>query len=555
MVNYSWFYNHRYLLILIFLGIIFFILYSWLYIGVEPMFNWPDETANYHFTKSFAENSVLKIYEPLGSLADGVVRPRSITYNNGYIQPGSFLGIILIFGLIAKIFGTGIIVFLTPLFSAIGVIFFYLLVRKLFSDQIAFFSSLLMYILPPYWYYASHGLLHNNLFLSLLIMGLFFLINSLTRESETKKFDWQYIIAGLFIGLSLIVRTSETIWVGLIILILLIAYRSRIKLQNAINFIATLAVIIVPILYLNRKLYGSVTSFAYSAQAEDASSLEFFSQTAIYKLKQLLFPFGFDWQSIIATYRDYLIQMFPWISILLVIGLFWYLRRYTFSLIKKIFPQFLLIDHISKNEKVYLLIYSALSIWLIIYYGSFIFNEHAIQTDAPIFGTSYMRYWLPIYVFGLPLAVNCLTKFISLFKNKIIGRVLSLSIIFVIIVLSIFKVVLDPYQGLIVTKKYINNNITMKNEVMSLTENNAIIITWANDKVFFPERKVIANLPINQDQATRILTNLTQEVPLYFFYSPFDKNSPQYLDQFQASHLTLEPIKNFDNNEILYKVY
>ena len=103
-------------------------------IGFIKFFS-PDENANYVFTKLYQESNQLYIFEKYNMIASDVIHPRSYFSHEGNLKPLSFLGIIIIYGDLAKIFGQAIIPFLTPLFAALGLLFFYLLMSSLLFSK------------------------------------------------------------------------------------------------------------------------------------------------------------------------------------------------------------------------------------------------------------------------------------------------------------------------------------------------------------------------------------------------------------------------------------
>ncbi|MCK5459773.1 glycosyltransferase family 39 protein, partial [Candidatus Parcubacteria bacterium] len=171
---------------------IFLFVYSFLSIATQnenSKFNSPDETANYFFAKRFAETGKISYFEPLNLEAGDIIRPRSAQSMDGKIAPTSFLGIILLYGFIAKIFGVWIIPFLTPFLAIIGVLFFYKLIKKIFDKNIAFFSSLFLLFCPAFWYYSEKSMYHNIGFVVFLIIGIYFF------SAKTAA------VSGLFFGL------------------------------------------------------------------------------------------------------------------------------------------------------------------------------------------------------------------------------------------------------------------------------------------------------------------------------------------------------------------
>ena len=128
------------LVIVFFLAVVFFMATaSFNYFSQEKGYvKWtsPDETANYFFTKNFALTGELAVIEKANLRGDDLVVPRSIRSDKGFMKPVSFLGISLIYGSIASVAGLAVIPYLTPFFAALGIIAFYLIVRRLFSEQI-----------------------------------------------------------------------------------------------------------------------------------------------------------------------------------------------------------------------------------------------------------------------------------------------------------------------------------------------------------------------------------------------------------------------------------
>src|SRR3990167_9631452 len=195
--------------------LIIFIAYSFLAIKSSGKFTSPDEAANFYFTKQFAGNLSFKVAEPLNGIAP-IVAPRSIMVQKDALLPGSFFGMPLLYGAIGWFLGKWIILFLTPLFSAIAVFVFYKLINLIFDRRTALISAALMAVHPAFWYYTARGMFHNALFLDILIIGFYFIAKALIQNSTNCKLQTtKYFLAGLFIGIAVAVRTSEIIWAGI----------------------------------------------------------------------------------------------------------------------------------------------------------------------------------------------------------------------------------------------------------------------------------------------------------------------------------------------------
>jgi len=187
-------------------------------------FNSPDETLNFFFTQRFAAGGELYYQEPLEGIGNSLIRPRSVNVVGDKVLPGSFMGMYFVYGRLGKLAGTvgldaaDVLFYINALVAVMGILFFYLLLSLIFGKNIALISGLLAYVLPGWLYFASRSFYHNILFVSLLIIGLYWLVRALTQVRQEKLgkslVKWLldlglYILAGVFIGASLITRSSE----------------------------------------------------------------------------------------------------------------------------------------------------------------------------------------------------------------------------------------------------------------------------------------------------------------------------------------------------------
>ncbi len=555
MMSINWLKNNKYLFILALIGLVFLFVYSWLYIGSEAKFTSPDEAVNYAFILKFAETGELKITEPLNEIAEGLITPRNATAVGNDIVPASFLGIVLIYGFLAKIFGSSIIIYLTPIFSIIGVIFFYLLIKEIFSRQIAFISSLLLFILPPFWYYSARGMFHNVLYINFLIIGLYFLLRCINKVNFSKKAIIQIILSGVFVGLALITRTSEIVWVILCITAV-IYFSKKIKWQHAIMLFCIIGITFIPIFFYNNQLFGSPLSFGYTQTLMEANNGEIINNSIINKVIKLVFPFGFDIERTGLAIYQYLILMFPWISILLLVGIIWFLKSIIFNKIADIFPELKkYYVKISNLEKLYFGLYLFVVIWLILYYGSYLFYEYYDRSEI-ILGSSYLRYWMPIFIFGLPILVTAILKIGNIFDSL---RIKKFVIVFLVVGISIFsvnKVLADPLQSLFQIKKHIGNSASKANLIFSKTEPDSVIVSGFADKILFPERRVIVSLPSDKKERDDLVQGLLDKTNIYYFHSSFDSHSGQIIESLKNSGYEFEQVYYFvEDDEVLYKLH
>lgn len=507
---------------LIVLLIFFFLIYSFFSfnylnkdINSNLIFNSPDETANYYFAYIFTNDSQLKFKDPANEIVDDLVAPRSMRVINKYTVPASFIGFPIIAGGLAKIFGLDIILFITIIFACLAVIFFYFLIKELFNKQIAFIASLLLLINPAWWYYTLKSLIPNILFVSILIISFYFFIKTL--KSKNIIF---YILFGFFIGLSLIIRTSEVTWLAPLFLILLIYYRKKINWTGIVLSSIICLLIFSPVFYFNYQNYQSIFSFGYAVDLELEGKNIFTQSLNIFE--KIFLPFGFHPKTALINLYNYTIRIFPIWSLISLISLIFFIQ---FVILKK-----------DKERVGYLISFLLISCYLVIYYGSWVFHDNP-DPNAITIGNSYIRYWLLLYVFILPM-VGYL--FFKLFKNSkklvyFVAVLLFLSLGFI----SINHIYFGPDEGVYFISNNLMNYEMIQSEVNTKIEDNAIIIADRMDKVFFPRHSVIFRLSSDYDYQ-RIYKLIETGYPIYYFYFTRDE---EQLKKFNERYYQLHQLE------------
>ena len=117
------------------MAIVFLMAVWWLPATTPEIFNSPDEMANFYFAKNVALHNSLSVPEPLNNELGNRVYPRSIAASNGALRPLSFIGLPVIYGVLAKIFSVRAIPFFTGLIAALAGLAFYFLLRKEFGQK------------------------------------------------------------------------------------------------------------------------------------------------------------------------------------------------------------------------------------------------------------------------------------------------------------------------------------------------------------------------------------------------------------------------------------
>lgn len=567
------------------------------YVQKDNFVKWasPDETANYVFSKLYAQTGELTIYEKYNPYVNEIMQPRSFRSDNGILKPVSFLGIILIYGTIAKYFSVGAIPYLTPFFAGLAIIFYYLLIKKVFTARIAFLSTFLLACFPVFFYYSVRSLFHNILFISLLIIGLYFIVLACSRKTVKNKFlEWRFwktdwlnlflsALGGLIVGAALITRTSEALWVLPMLLLLWIFNFKKVGILKLLIFIIFVLLPFVPVMSWNQILYGGFTRGGYSEMNESITTIASagldITKTVtsgnfdlisgpLKTIKNNIFYFGLKPAAAEQAFKNYFLKMFSWLFWPAFLGLFLFLTR---------------VWKWKKRYWAFLSVYFAVSAILILYYGSWDFHDNPNPDEITI-GNSYTRYWLPIYLGAMPLAAFFLSRLswalfardeeeketlsltsefagmINFFKpawprrSFLIAASQAVCLVFIFFISFNFTAS-GSKEGL---AYFAPNNETLKSEydqVVALTEPSAVIITRYHDKIFFPERKVIIGL-LTDDAANSRYRKLVEFLPVYYYNFTFPAKDFQYLNdsKLKTAGLMIKKIKQTGDVFSLYKL-
>lgn len=465
---------------------LFFMFFNYLNFNTDnspQVFNSPDETANYFFAKNFKENTNLKIYNKYLTISPDV-HPRSINTNNNYLVPGSFVGMPIIYGVIAKIVGLDAINYLTSIFAILSVILFFLFIKNLFDKNIATLSSLLMLSSTPFWYWSSRPMMHNILFIFLFILFLF--ISQIAIKKQKLVF---YIISPLILILTFFVRSSEVIWIIPLILFLLIILRKQIDFKKILISILIWAGLGTIALLLFPNILNLLLSIGYFGNAN------FKNLTLTQKITASLLPFGFNLKNILSVIYNYIIKINTIYAILLFLSILYIFIRKN-----------------DKKIKVYFVSWVIISFILFIYYASWQIMDNT--TGIPTIGNSYSRYLLPYFVFSTPIIANLLINFTSSKKKFVIA---ILGFVLAIFIMSSYNIVMKtPGDGLINMSITIKKYQFLNDKIQKNTETNSIIITDKSDKFIFSYRNVlyIGGKNINSYDISKFKN---KNIPIYYF--------------------------------------
>ena len=246
-------------------------------------------------------------------------------------------------------------------------------------------------------------------------------------------------------------------------------------------------------------------------------------------------PFGINIMNAFSNFYYFFIDMFPWH--------FW--------------PAFLgglLLTYLWKKnllrekEKYYFAVTLIISVFIMLYYGSWSFFDNLF--NAPLIGSSQTRYMLPIYILSLPLIAYLLDFVVSKIKIKSVGKILIILFIVSFASLSANAVLYSGPESLYSVRDTVMKYHNISKQVRAITEDNSVIITSYNDKLFFPERKIIFYW---QDlEYLENISTIARVVPVYFYSIDWQNDINYIIDN---STLDADLILELNETEALYRIY
>lgn len=495
--------QRSHLITLFIFSVVFFVLYNFLNFSTPGVFNSPDENANAVLIQQFARANQLAFPLPFeyGRFAE-FIHPRSTFVQGTAIVPVGFWGLPVLYGMIAKMIGASGVVFVTPLLTIAAAWALYGIVRHIFNDRIALYSSVAFFVHPAIWYYSARSLFPNMSFVALLIIGTYFLV---ARPMRTQKLFNDFL--GIFFCiLSLFIRPNEVAWVGAIFLVIAFAYRRSVtRAQWMIWGIG--AIIFAGVLFgVNGVLFGKSVG-AYVTSQSLATSHWY----------SLLLPFGFHSRQIIKSVYFFFVRL-PWFfSLLEVIGV----AAFVYAWNK---------HRTTRIQKQYFLISFGVALYLFIYYGSapdLLFSLKSI-------GVSYVRYWIPVFILCLPFVVYPF----ELLRNRVErSRAVNLAFlaIFVLLFLVSGSSVYAGVDGLKSTAGNLNDIQYVREQVLPEFDFAGIIVTDRDDKFFWPKRQVMVRF--HDPAIGKAIGEMVQEGwPVYYFTPVLNEEEKQELKKYMAQY-------------------
>jgi 4-amino-4-deoxy-L-arabinose transferase-like glycosyltransferase len=506
-------------------------------IVMPGMDNSPDENANRFFAVRFAEDGQLSSAEPLLAVAPGVVHPRSMRAIGTSLVPVGFIGLPVLYGGIARIIGTWSIPWITPVVAAMAALAWAGIVTRLTSRRVGILAGVLLALQPAWWYAASRTLQPNVLFLSLLILATWCFVNAdPPRERRNAAF------AGILLGLALATRLAEAPWIGLAAAVLLLALGNRAAWRRTAIAAVFAALTLVPFFLAQQQLYGGVFATGYG---NDVTSEVVGAATGgkaaqlLGPLRPYLFPLGLAPRIAVHNFATYGIAFFWWWSALVGVALVFYGILAT----RRVIP-------VTKRASALFGATMLVSVWLILFYGSWVISDTP-DPNAITIGSSYLRYWLPIFaVSTLPVAwlfdrVAAALKPRAT-KALLAGLLLGTGIVSGVHVFS------APGDGLLAVQESLVRYGKEREAILALTEPDAVIVADRADKFLFPQRSIVH--PLRSEATYAALPALVAATPTYYVGVTFPDTDLAWLNTVKLPPLGLviAPVRSFAD-ETLYR--
>lgn len=505
--------------------ILLFFLYNFLNITNPGFFNSPDENANFVFINQFAQNNSLAIpLEKDYGIFSEFIHPRStfVIENGGQeILPVGFWGIIIFYGLLAKIFGVYFIVFLTSILTILAGLAFYKIIEKIWNKNIAIYSTILFYIHPVIFYYTARSLFPNIIFTDLLLLALYFLLTKPFKNIFLKN-NLDDIIGFMILLTAILIRPSEIVWLFIAGIILLFIYKKEISNKSIVIWSVISFLFFLVFLLVNTFLYESpVGSYVSSNSLQINSYLAYF------------FPFGINFNLILSTGYFYFVKLFLPFVLLSLAGVFVFLYNWRKN------------KEITKNQKVFFLLFSFITVFLFIYYGSYKTELYYQKT----IGVAYDRYWLPIFILSLPFIAYFFEYLKIKFKYK--KDYFIYSFITILFLVSL-KLVFISTNGFLFIKNELDYQKEVRQDVLSKYNDSVIILTDSEDKFFWPDLAVIVRV-FDPNVAKNTLKMLEKDYDMYYFSFRDEKRLFQTRDYLDIYNLDLVIVEEYKKHN-LYKI-
>lgn len=484
--------------------------------------NSPDEAANKIFIHTFVTQHNFKFLEMRPAVGAYPFFPRSTVPMGKVLAPAGFVGLPLVYGILAILFGVEAAGFFTIFFTAVGALAGWYLVKNIFNRRVADLTFLLFLCQPAVIYYAARGLFPNLLWFSCWLIALaavWWVAAERSPKKSAATRSAMVLLALLAATAAILVRPPEAlVFFGAAAVVTIIFSQGKIQRLSA-ALIGAL-IILDGVLWLARARGILPGGYAF----------------AEVPVTHIFFPFEVAWLATIKHVSLFVLKLFwPWMLVASAGFLFW---LWQWKLKNFSSPQ-------SSKILRYLVFVFPVSAWLFLVYGAWSVVDNPANASAVTLGSSYVRYWLPVLVLSLPLAAYFILEFFP-------QRFLPLAVR-VVLVCALFGGLWRAAAGIdglkfvwlelraVPTTRALIKNLVPENSVLAVR-------TW--DKHLFPLFPVLQPFPQNIFALNAARELVRQGRPVFAF---IEKLRPVDVLWLKTNQITLEPVQEM-GNLVLYKV-
>ncbi|TAK04843.1 hypothetical protein EPO33_02500 [Patescibacteria group bacterium] len=467
-------------------------------------FDWPDETSTAFFARRIAAGEPAAAEDPDINVLERRLHPRSVNVRDGALVPAGFVGLPVLLGTVGRVLGNTATLFVVPLLAAAAGFALYVALRPILSQRHAALSAVLFLFHPATWYFVAFTHLPNVSFVSLLIISA---AGMALARSKKKHALPLLALSGAAAGLAFGIRLSEALWAVPLFAVLLWANNRRFSALPAWLLGAILA--FLPTLLLQQALFGSLLA-GYARFSEAGAALP---SESVGGLPAYVFPFGFHPLRAAARLWDSFLAPFWWYAVPAVVGAVLALSAAW--------------GDPSRKRRLFargaLVVSGLVCGYLVLLYGSWQFADPLMLAVNTV-GRSYVRYWLPIALAMSIAAAGALARLEGFpeLRVRVVGRVLLAGMA----AASFSLVFFTANESLLPTAYRLMMYRTMAEKAQAFVPEDGIILTQRLDKVFFPERRVIAlEGPLWEDR--QALELVAAQGSAYRFYYADDLDDAQ----------------------------
>lgn len=343
--------------------------------GQVGIFNTPDESGNYIVTKKYSESSIMYLtWEYLDIDSWNNIHPRWFITTDWRAVPFGFLWLPLIYGPLFSYFWEALS-YINIVFIFIFWVFLWRLARLYWiikNNSISTFIIWFVWCLPLLYFFNFS---YQNVvpYITFLIITIYYI----EAYNKLRKVEYLYLFA-LFAVLAIWIRYEQVIFISLFFLVNIVSeskiysQERKIILHIILMWLVWVSLFLIPLLILNKDLYGNYLTYGYSLFTETYFAGER-TGNIVKSIINIFFPSQeVDIGLLLINIKNNLILISPVVIILWII---YYIR-----------------SGITKKS----ILYTLLLIYLILYTG--MSPTYGSGWEEITLHNSILRYWLLLYI-------------------------------------------------------------------------------------------------------------------------------------------------------------